>query len=380
MSQRSAPSDRLPAHVVLAVVDLAGGGTQKVVAGLAGALIDAGVAVTLVTNRSADSRWSTIERDARLVELPGRVITDAPSGAPSLLRNLSWLIGSARRIRSIARASGPQAPMISFLPGTNVLVALASFGTGVPLVLSERNDVSRQVSSGPIRLARRVLYQTADVVTTNRANDITALQKSSGTARVMLVRNPPPRLLVRAEPSASHRIVAAGRLKRHKRHRDVVEAFSTLADDFPGWTLRILGEGPERHALQSRIAELGLQDRIELPGWSDDIGAELGQGALFVHSSAYEGTSNAVLEAMTVGLPCITSDTSSPAPAGETTTYRCGDIASLVDALRPLMSSGTLRDQRGREARRHVERLTGAPLEEWTPVIREAVQRSSPET
>ncbi len=81
-------SSALPDHVVLVLVDLAGGGTQKVVAGLAEVLVDAGTAVTIITNRTGDDRWATLSDRARVVELSGRITTSELSGLPSVRANL----------------------------------------------------------------------------------------------------------------------------------------------------------------------------------------------------------------------------------------------------------------------------------------------------
>lgn len=371
----------LPEQVVLVLIDLAGGGTQKVVEGLALELLDAGSTVTIVTNGTDDDRWLTVRDRARIVELEGRLTTSDRTGLPSVRTNLRWLRRAALDLRATVRASGPQAPVLAFLPGTNVLTALACLGMRRPLVLSERNDLVRQRLSLAMRLARRLLYPTATVVTTNRAQCHDRLRSIAGHVPVRIIRNPPPSVGALARPADSRRIICAGRLTRHKRHRDIIAAFAEIAGASPGWSLRILGDGPERNALSQQALALGIHDRVDLAGWSPNVGMELSEAAIFVHASEYEGTSNAVLEAMTAGLPVLISEASlafAPAESerpGAVTTFPTARVDDLARAMHTLVTRGELRAQQGHAARELALSLVNRPLSEWTPVIRQALDR-----
>ncbi len=365
----------VPGHAVLVLVDLAGGGTQKVVSGLAVALLDAGTGVTLVTNQSHDGRWAGPAGRADIVELAGELQMRRGDGFPKAFGNLRWLLRAARTIRAIARTVGPETPILSFLPGTNVLAAMACLGLDVNLVLSERNDITRQRQSTSIRIARRLLYRTAKAVTTNRFDNMTALEQLARGKRVFFVRNPRPPGTTTATPSSSRRIVAVGRLAASKRHHDVIAAFGQVAGAFPDWSLRILGDGPERGNLARQVDALGLSRRVELPGWRATIAEELSEGALLVHAAEHEGAANAILEARAIGLPVIASDASrlSP-PLGRAVpeadcTFPVGDIEALAEQLRRLMSDPALRDELGHIGQSFVDTLTAEPLNEWLPVM-----------
>ena len=376
------PDDSIPERVVLVVIDLAGGGTQKVVTGLALALAGAGSRVTIVTNRTVDGRWEGLSRDVQIIELGGHIATDRLTGAPPVFSNARWLVDAALAIRRVVRSAGSGTPVLAFLPGTNVLTAMACLGLRVPLVLSERNDITRQPLSFALRTARRLLYRTATVVTTNRPDDVATLESIAGGGPVRVVRNPPPRTSGYAEPQTARRILSIGRLTPHKRHRNVVEAFGQLAQAFPQWTLQILGDGPERSALEQQVRQLGLEGRVELPGWVIDIGAELTQGALLVHASEYEGTSNAIIEALAVGLPVIASESSAPADSGMSdtnssqavTVFPTGDIATLTIMLEALLRDDATRAQRGMTARHSARQLIAKPVPEWLPVMKLALR------
>lgn len=98
-------------------------------------------------------------------------------------------------------------------------------------------------------------------------------------------------------------VTSAGRLDKNKNHAFLIRAFGSFLDMLPDCTarLQILGEGPERERLEKLIAELGLEDRVFLPGFSHNPYPELVKSDLFVMTSESEGLSIALLEAMYLG-------------------------------------------------------------------------------
>ena len=103
-------------------------------------------------------------------------------------------------------------------------------------------------------------------------------------------------------------IATAGRLIEQKNQKILVSAMAQVHKTYPDVKCRIYGEGGLRTALQSQIDELGLQDVVTLEGNVKDIHARLSQCGIFALTSNFEGLSNALIEAMQVGLACITTD------------------------------------------------------------------------
>ncbi|MDO4350880.1 MAG: glycosyltransferase family 4 protein [Eubacteriales bacterium] len=104
------------------------------------------------------------------------------------------------------------------------------------------------------------------------------------------------------------RIVSVGRLHPQKNHKLLINAFAQIADEIPDYTLEIYGDGELRDALQEQITRLDLKNRVFLKGSCADIFDRIRTAALFVLSSDYEGLPNALIEAMALGLPCISTD------------------------------------------------------------------------
>ena len=100
-----------------------------------------------------------------------------------------------------------------------------------------------------------------------------------------------------------------------KNHRLLLEAFLRIHDEIPDYKLIIYGEGPERAHLESFIEENNMESYVQLPGSTQDIIEKIKRSCLFVLPSDFEGMPNALMEAMSVGLPCISTDCPCGGPA-----------------------------------------------------------------
>ena len=104
-------------------------------------------------------------------------------------------------------------------------------------------------------------------------------------------------------------IGTVGRLSRVKNHHYLIDAFATLLRSRAVWSDRlrlvIVGDGPERSALETLIARSGLEERVLISGYSDQVPSFLACMDLFVLPSHSEGVSNTLLEAQATGLPAV---------------------------------------------------------------------------
>lgn len=102
------------------------------------------------------------------------------------------------------------------------------------------------------------------------------------------------------------RLLAAGRMVPQKRFDNLLRAFAF--SERKDAVLTILGDGPQRVALQELAHSLGIADRVAMPGYSPDIIPQLSRTDLFVLSSDYEGLPAVVIEALACGVPVAATE------------------------------------------------------------------------
>ena len=186
----------------------------------------------------------------------------------------------------------------------------ALLGLPVKHIVSERNSPANFAGKWITKVLSRMLMKTADgfVFQTKQAQ---AYYGGSIAKRSVVISNPiidlsdfPP---VHAE-KREKKIVAVGRLAKQKNFKLLIDAFSSLPDRYSEYKLVIYGDGPERGELSRRVEEKGLSGRVSMPGTSEHVHQDIANATLFVMSSDFEGMPNALMEAMALGLPCISTD------------------------------------------------------------------------
>ena len=102
------------------------------------------------------------------------------------------------------------------------------------------------------------------------------------------------------------RFLAAGRLVGQKDFASALRAFARGAE--PEDRLTIVGEGPDRPALERMVRQLGLEHRVSLPGHSRSMSLAFANSDVFLLSSRYEGVPGVIIEALAAGLPIVATD------------------------------------------------------------------------
>jgi glycosyltransferase involved in cell wall biosynthesis len=319
---------------------LIGGGAERAMLNLAQGFAERGYAVDLVLAQSKGPYLREVNNLIRIVDLKAsRVLT----GLPTLVRYL--------------RRERPKA-LISALDYANVVALWARRLARIPsqVLVNEQNTISRSARNS-VRKRQRVVpylikrfYPWADYIVGNSQGVAEDLVQVTGLPpeRIKLLYNPvvTPNVREKAQAPLNHPwfeagqppvILAVGRLTKQKDFPTLIQAFSQVVRTRPA-RLLILGEGPDRSALEALVKQLDLEDVIALPGFVENPYAYMSQASLYVLSSRWEGLPTVLIEALYCGLPIIATDCPSGpreilADGRHGQLIPVGDIAALVKAI-----------------------------------------------
>ncbi|TDY02684.1 glycosyltransferase family 4 protein [Thiohalophilus thiocyanatoxydans] len=332
-----------------------GGGAERVALHLVDYWIKQGRTVQLVTMRGPEHDFYTVPSNAQRIVLGGTA--KSRNKIFGLLNNIPRVL----RLRSALVQSDAQI-ILAFQTRTNIRTILACFGSGKRVIISERNDPSRQLFGWPWPWLRRMLYRYADIVTANSQIALEYMRDYVPGHKLTYVPNPVVVPDSSAHLKQSTKILNVSSLKSHKGQELLIEAIALLGEGLGGWTVDLLGEGPERNNLNSLVYTHSLQNRVLFHGLVDDPSPFYLSAGIFVFPSTYEGTPNALLEAMAFGLPCIVSDSLPGAlehiEDGVTgLVFRNGDTSDLAEKIQKLIEDVNLRINFGSAARESMKVL-----------------------
>lgn len=273
-----------------------GGGAERVFVDIANGLHARGHDLQVMTFEPAAS-GSFYDLDASIPRLD--------SGVSKITKATQLL--SLPRVRSRILAAKPDA-VVAFMPSCYVPLAAALVFSGVPFIASEHNVPARYKSQPLSWLSMKAASCFATRFTA--VSDQMKRQYPEIVQRKMTVLPNPVDIVADARADVvgtpgQGRIIAVGRLHEQKDHITLIRAFAKLADEFPGWTVRILGDGAERDRLRQEISRHNLDGRVELPGTVRDVGAEYRAAQIYVIPSRYESYGLATIEALAHGLPAV---------------------------------------------------------------------------
>lgn len=327
---------------------LTGGGAERVVCVLTSRLAEDGYDVSIITYERSEHDYPISDK-VKIYCMP---------------KAQDNLLGKAARVRDMRRLILQIQPdvIIPFVGTVQYVTWLASLKERTPLIRTVRNSPWEDCKDGMAKIFDNSMYRYAKAIMVQNEEQIEFFDKKL-RSKIFVVPNPIDDLFV--EKSKRHysdrieRIVTAGRLVPQKNHPLLIQAFAQVASKHPEIRLEIYGRGPEENKLKDLIRQLGLEDKCMLRGRADNISDILTQADLFVMSSDFEGMPNALMEAMALGLPCISSD----CKTGPKTLIRqhqtgmlfpTGDCSALAECLEQAMGNPERMNRMGKAAREHI--------------------------
>ena len=353
--------------IILSFATLAQGGAARVCANLSTPLCDTYDEVILVT-------WADKPQFYEYDHRAKWYVINKECGSSNDIKKMMWF-------RSLVKREKPDL-IISFLEPFNIRVLLSTIGLGVKTIVAERNDpqgvnkywVMSQFEKLVYRLADRILVQTETV----RYFFDGKLSK-----RTHIIYNPvdlPKEMVGKALLTEKNkRIVSVARLMPQKNHDVLIKAFAKFRKLHSDYTLTIYGEGPLMENLKALANSLGVGEKVFLPGPSKTIHQDILDAEMMCLVSQREGMSNAMIEAMCLGLPCICTKVSGAIDLIEDGTngllVDIGDVEQLVEKMSLLANQSALTKEIGRNASKLYEILNKDKIyEEWMSYLKKQQQ------
>jgi glycosyltransferase involved in cell wall biosynthesis len=312
------------------------GGTIRTVINLAGQLAKQHDVEVIGMVRSREEPFFTFPPDVRLIEVDD-TRKDLPRGRlrrlleryPSVLfpqadhtaRAVSlWTdLKLVRVLRK--RTSGV---MIGTRPGLNLLLAHAAAPS---LVKIGQEHMHLTAHNKRLRSAIRTGYPKLDTLAVLTESDGEEYRALLGDAvRVEAIPNAVTPLEGEISDLSEKVVIAAGRMRKQKNFRELVQAFAIVAESHPDWKLQIFGGGPNQGRLEKLVAQRGLEGQVALNGQEKHLGQRLSEASIYALSSRREGFPMVLLEAMSKGLPVVSYD----CPTGPREIVRDGENGLLV--------------------------------------------------
>lgn len=352
-------------HICFVTNALAAGGAERCISLLANEFINQNCKVSIVLTEPDLPIAYFLCDMVNLIRIPSIRLS-------SLSQTFSFFI----KLRKVFKEIKPTT-IICFLPEYAVFSKIAQLGYGIPIVFSERNDPKKNLSTMKLKifqnlalsLSKKVVFQTRGAQ--NYYNK-KIKEKSHIILNPFNTNNLPPYFIGKREK----RIVSVGRLTQQKNQKLLITAFSQIAKMYPGYNLWIYGEGNLRKELEGYISALHLSGRVLLPGVEKDIFSHINSASIFVLTSDYEGLPNALIEAMALGLPCISTDCSPGGARELIENYQngivvpCGNETELANAISYMIDNENDAQKMGENARTIVSRMNISEIaSQWLSII-----------
>lgn len=339
--------------IMFHINSLGKGGAERVIVNLSEQLSFMGIDCVIATEWK-DADEYPLDSSVRRIDVG--VGADEEKYSSSRLRSVR------RKLLNEAIVSEKPDALVCFCRNANYRGILAAKGTGVPVIISVRSDPKIDYASSKQKVLSGILYKKADgaVFQTEEARDFfpEGLRKKS-----KIILNPLNDKYINipdvAPENRRKAIVTAGRFHEAKDQLVLIKAFERLMDDYKDVNLELYGARSEDNTydvIMDYVNEHKLTDRVLFMGNSNELEKLIVDASVFVLSSKYEGMPNALMEAMAMKLPVVSTDCPCGGPRmlikdGENGyLVPVGDDKAMAEAIRKHLDNPEKADAMGKEA------------------------------
>ena len=272
--------------------------------------------------------------------------------------------------------------ILSFLTPFNMLVEVATIGLKTKVVACERNDPHYVPGGKMMEWLRDLAYKRADGILA-QTDYSKSCYKGKLRDKTTVIYNPVmmPKDMVGSALSTKKEdvIITVGRLHPQKNQKMLIDAFSLFLVDHPTYELHIYGEGALRQELIHYCEKREVAGSVKFMGHSNQVWEEIKKAKVFALSSIAEGMSNALIEAMCLGMPVVSTKV-----AGAVDLIKDGangflvdlnDSSAMAERLSRITDDETLSKQLGLEASNLYQMLNEETIcNQWINYIKKTIK------
>lgn len=321
-------------HILIINNGLAGGGIERASVSLANYFHSQGFKITVLA----------LYQSEKIFKLNDGISFFEPDFSRDNLSKYLYLVKMIFFSRKAVKRISPDT-ILAFSEWTNPYVVFSLFGLKFPIYLSDRMSPLAKLPFIS-EILRSIFYKKASgiIAQSNFAKEI--LKKKTNSTNITVIYNP-VNVIQRVDCIPRNRIVSVGRLEEVKGHKFLIQAFAKVNN--LNWELSIVGDGSLKKDLEKLSKDLGVNERVIFHGHLRDFKRQLSESEIFVLPSLSEGFPNALIEAMSLPMACIASDTfyghNEIISSGfNGILVKPGNVDELSEALNLLIENNNLRD------------------------------------
>ena len=372
------------------------GGAERVVSLLANEFVKDGTEVVIATEWYSEEEYDLDSKVKRIHAGLSKVQEKGSRTAKQWYR--------MENLRKVLLQEKPDV-LLSFCVKANYRAMMAATGTGIPVIVSVRNDPKIDYVGKVNSLMNKLFLNRAAgcVFQTEEAQEFfdDILQKKS-----IIICNPVNEKYLKAtRKTPEKKIVCVGRLVAQKNQMLLVNAFEKILENYPDYHLYLYGDGSDdecKEELLQYVEEkevktvtwqaeddgsvkkgilIKLKNRVHFMGLSSTLETDMADAAMFVLPSNYEGMPNALMEAMALGLPVISTDCPcggsrywiTHGQTGQLVTVK--NVEEMVKAIEFYIENPAKAEKMGAEARKRLQEATIDKIfKQWKLYIRKTLK------
>lgn len=273
-----------------------------------------------------------------------------------------WRIPAIRKIRETVKALDAQY-VCGWASEMAFMVRAATLGLNYTIISAERNDP--YMLPYYWRILERWTYKHSDYAFF-QLEKAKAYYGKGAAKKNFVIPNPYiPTITVAAMPIEKRKktIIGAGRFQAQKGFDVLIKAFAAVYVKHPEYKLLIYGEGPLENRYKQLAKEMGILDVLEIPGYVKNFTQAVANEGIYVLSSRFEGIPNSLIEAMSTGIPTVSTDCSPGGPDFLTNHGERGllvkveDVDGLADSILYLIEHPIEANALGEKGKEVIEML-----------------------